>query len=219
MKPHAPLVGTMGLLFAVAGIGLLTGARSTAEDLKARVTLGTPKKQATFGVGFDTTDCHLALGFSPDEKVLASGSGDTTVKLWSVAAAEKSGTAANASKKAAVQKEKKNLIGTWKLVSCEAEGEEVPETILKVEVVRWRITENSVEWTVEKEQKGEDKYTLDPTTRPKRIDLMDKEGRSTPGIYSLEGDTLKVCMNEGGKERPKEFASQPNTRLSVWVFK
>jgi uncharacterized protein (TIGR03067 family) len=160
MKPHTPLFGTMGILFAVAGIGLLAGSE-----------------------------------------------------------AKESGIPATDAKEAAIRKEKKNLIGTWKAVSCEAGGEKVPEKILKGEVVRWRITENSVEWTVEKEQMGKDKYSLDPTTKPKRIDLMDKEGRHTPGIYSLDGDTLKVCLNEASKERPKEFASKLNTHLSVWVFK
>jgi uncharacterized protein (TIGR03067 family) len=104
-------------------------------------------------------------------------------------------------------------------VSCEAEGENVPEKILKGEVVRWTITEKAITSTVDGEGKGEDKYTLDPTARPKAIDLTDKEGRRTPGIYSLDGDTLKVCLNEGSKERPQVFASKPDTHLSVWVFK
>jgi uncharacterized protein (TIGR03067 family) len=72
---------------------------------------------------------------------------------------------------------------------------------------------------VDNEGKGEDKYTLDPTTSPKAIDLTDKAGHRTPGIYLLEVDTLKVCRNEGGKERPKKFVSRPNTHLSAWVFK
>jgi uncharacterized protein (TIGR03067 family) len=122
-------------------------------------------------------------------------------------------------KEAAIKKEKGKLIGVWKLVLCEAEGERVPEKILKGEVVRWAITEKSITSTVDGQGKGEDKYTLDPTARPKAIDLTDKEGRPTPGIYSLDDDTLKVCLNEGSGERPKVFAGKPNTHLSVWVFK
>jgi uncharacterized protein (TIGR03067 family) len=129
------------------------------------------------------------------------------------------GMGADDSKDAAIKKEKGNLVGTWKLVSCEAEGEEVPEKVLKGEVVRWRISESTIISSVDTEGKGEDKYALDLTTSPKAIDLTDKEGRRTPGIYLLEGDKLKVCLNEGGKERPKEFASKPGTHLSVWVFK
>lgn len=130
-----------------------------------------------------------------------------------------SGGVADDAKDAAIRKEKKNFVGTWKLVSCEAEGEKTPEEILKGEVVRWRITDDTIFSTVENENIGEDKYALDPSASPKTIDLADKEGRRTPGIYLLEGDTLKVCMNEGSKDRPKEFASRPDTHLTVWVFK
>jgi uncharacterized protein (TIGR03067 family) len=129
------------------------------------------------------------------------------------------GMGSDDTKDAAIKKGRRNLVGTWKLASCEAEGKKVPDEILKGEVVRWRINESTIISTVDGEGKGEDKYTLDPTTSPKAIDLTDKEGRRTPGIYLLEGDTLKVCLNEGGKERPREFASKPGTHLSVWVFK
>jgi uncharacterized protein (TIGR03067 family) len=122
-------------------------------------------------------------------------------------------------KEAAIKKEKEKLIGVWKLVSCGAQGERVPEKILKGEVVRWAITEKTITSTVGGQGKGEDKYTLDPTAHPKAIDLTDREGRRTPGIYSLDDDTLKVCLNEGGEERPKVFASKPDTHLSVWVFR
>jgi uncharacterized protein (TIGR03067 family) len=120
---------------------------------------------------------------------------------------------------AAIKKEKTNLVGTWKLVACEAEGEKVPNEILKGEVVRWKIAESMITSTVNSEVKEEDKYSLNPMTRPGAIDLTDKEGHRTPGIYLLEGHTLKICLNEGGKDRPKEFASRPDTHLSVWAFK
>jgi uncharacterized protein (TIGR03067 family) len=119
----------------------------------------------------------------------------------------------------AVKQEKKNLTAVWKLVSSETKGEKVPERILKGEVVRWTITDSTIAVTVEKESKGEDKYRLDPTASPKTIELKDKDGHRTPGIYSLDGDTLKVCIDEGSEERPKVFASKPDTQLSVLTFK
>jgi uncharacterized protein (TIGR03067 family) len=187
------------------------------SGIKADKGMGTVRLwDVTTGQQKATLEPHgpfvTAVVFSPDGMTLASGSGDTTVKLWSV-------PASNDAKEGEIRKEKEKLIGVWKLVSCEAEGESVPEKILKGEVVRWAITESAITSTVDGEGKDADKYTLDPTTRPKAIDLTDKECRRTPGIYSLDGHTLKVCLNEGGKERPKVFASRLNTHLSVWVFK
>ncbi len=111
------------------------------------------------------------------------------------------------------------MIGVWKLVSCEGEGKKVPEEILKGETVRWTITATTIAWTAGKDDEGKDKYTLDPTTNPKAIDLTDNDGHHAPGIYSLCGDNLKVCIDEGSDGRPRVFATKPDTRLSVWVFK
>ena len=53
-------------------------------------------------------------------------------------------------------------------------------------------------------------YTLDPSTTPKSID-MTTGGRTKPGIYDLQGDTLRLCMSENTDERPTAFDSQPNS--------
>ena len=163
------------------------------------------------------------FGFFAALAIVCVASGQDKEKITehkrSIPAAKNSATAATDAHEEAVRREKKNLIGVWKLVSCETEYGKVPEAILKGEVVRWTITDSTIASTVEKEDKGEDKYTLDPTTNPKAIDLIDKQGHRTPGIYSLDDDTLKVCIDEGSEERPKVFASKPDTHLSVSVFK
>jgi hypothetical protein len=52
--------------------------------------------------------------------------------------------------------------------------------------------------------------TLDPARRPKEMDAkepsMNPGGRVYQGIYQLDGDTLKICMAVGVKERPGQFA-------------
>jgi uncharacterized protein (TIGR03067 family) len=55
-------------------------------------------------------------------------------------------------------------------------------------------------------------YKLDPTKRPKTIDVTfvqgPNKGKTQQGIYSLAGDTLTICGAEPGSERPTEFASR-----------
>ncbi len=67
------------------------------------------------------------------------------------------------------------------------------------------------------------KVTLDPSAKPPAIDLV-----STPrpsgktftqkGIYEWDGKSLRMCFDNTGKERPKEFRSpdgQDNICVSV----
>jgi hypothetical protein len=70
----------------------------------------------------------------------------------------------NKNRETAIKPEQKCLIGVWKLVSCEGEGNKMPEEILKGETVRWTITATTIAWTVGKDDEGKDKYALDPTT-------------------------------------------------------
>jgi uncharacterized protein (TIGR03067 family) len=55
-------------------------------------------------------------------------------------------------------------------------------------------------------------YTLDPAKKPKQIDLVIAEGRAVKGIYLLDGDTLKLCVEkEPGGGRPARFGPTAGT--------
>jgi uncharacterized protein (TIGR03067 family) len=111
-------------------------------------------------------------------------------------------------------KELNALQGVWKIVSVERDGEvtEFPEKPL-----RWVIKGNQIRYA----GKPLAELTLAPATTPKNFDLTFlKPKRTCEGIYVIEGDTLKVCVNrqaEGVKERPLEFATRgkPDWRLLV----
>jgi uncharacterized protein (TIGR03067 family) len=59
-------------------------------------------------------------------------------------------------------------------------------------------------------------YKLDPTAKPKGIDL------SSPalGIYELDGDTLKLCLSQGPSQaRPTEFKADGKRGVLVITLK
>lgn len=39
------------------------------------------------------------------------------------------------------------------------------------------------------------------------------------GIYALDGDDLKTCFDNDGKEQPSEFATKEGSRLVLMVFR
>src|SRR5215467_12354540 len=102
----------------------------------------------------------------------------------------------------------KKIQGTWKFVSQEIDGKALP----KEEVAKHTITFAGDKWTVRSEgkvvQAGTHKF--DPTKKPAQVDAAVTEGEDKGstmlGIYELKGDTIKVCFDPKGKERPKEFS-------------
>jgi uncharacterized protein (TIGR03067 family) len=119
----------------------------------------------------------------------------------------------------AAKAEAKNLLGAWVVVSCETDGETVPERILRGEVVRFIIGADTITVKVEDQVKEEDRYTLDPRAKPAAIDLTDKAGRKALGIYALEGERLRICWTERGKARPTAFATRPGSGFDLFVLK
>lgn len=117
-------------------------------------------------------------------------------------------------------KELKKLDGTYVMVSGEDKGEKLPEKIVK-----------SAKLTIEGDKHtvhvGEETiigtHKLAPTKKPKEIDAMDTEGpfkgKTTLGIYKLEGDEFTVCFAPPDKDRPKEFTSKSGTGAFVHVWK
>ena len=47
----------------------------------------------------------------------------------------------------------------------------------------------------------------------------DKKGDIMQGIYALDGDSLKICLDTEGQERPKEFKTAPKSGHLLYVLK
>jgi uncharacterized protein (TIGR03067 family) len=121
------------------------------------------------------------------------------------------------------KKEKEKLQGAWRAESAEQGGKvqaDANEHLLVFEGDNFSIKRGDQVII-----KGT--FTLDPSKKPKAIDMKITEGRreedkdkTVHGIYELEKDTLKWCTAEpGNKERPKEFATKEGTRLLFVTLK
>jgi uncharacterized protein (TIGR03067 family) len=138
--------------------------------------------------------------------------------------------AADGPKEESVQKEKEKLQGLWGVDHDEHGGIPNPQKGVPVfEVTRERfdfyLLEKQGERIVKKA--GSEKqatYTLDPTKKPKTIDVTFRtgsdKGKTLRGIYELDGDDLKVAFRfPPEKERPTEFSSEKDDSVQVFFLK
>ncbi len=119
----------------------------------------------------------------------------------------------------ALKKEVAKLQGTWSVVSSERGGDKAPEDKIKMVKLTFqkdKLIAHQADKTIEMS------YTLDPSKNPKTIDItyLDGElkGESHLGIYSLDGDTLKICMHRG-TTRPMEFETKQDPQRHLIVLK
>jgi len=113
------------------------------------------------------------------------------------------------------ERDQKRIQGTWQAVSGEVAGQNLPKQ--RVEDLTIAFAGQKVTVTTSNGSR-ESTYRLDATKKPRAIDLTDENGRMAPGIYEFEGDTLRICVNQGGSERPTSFRTRPDTRLRLYVF-
>lgn len=119
-----------------------------------------------------------------------------------------------------VKKEVARFEGTWKFVSVEMEKMKLPEEALKhprlkIEGDKFTVSEENIS------QSGT--FKVDPSKKPKTIDVTftdgPEKGKTSLGIYELEGDTYKICVDPEGKSRPTEFAIKPGSGHILEVLK
>ena len=119
-------------------------------------------------------------------------------------------SAAGDDKDKAIKEDRKKYEGTWQVVSLEVDGKKTAEEDAKKITV---VNERDGKWAIEVEGKVVARGTseIDPTKKPKTVDLTvtegDNKGQAALGIYEFKDDTRKVCLAPAGKERPTEFTS------------
>lgn len=139
--------------------------------------------------------------------------------------------AADGPKAKAVTKEIKRLEGTWIVVSEEVNGRKLNEAEINAQSNEPMV----IKGNTLREFKGDgatlnSEFKIDPTAKPKTLDLAvisatgdlkKYEGKRSRAIYKLDGDRLKVCWTLFAveRERPKEFATKPDSGLLLSVYK
>jgi uncharacterized protein (TIGR03067 family) len=109
--------------------------------------------------------------------------------------------------------------GTWKLESVQVG----PHTLVEP-YKDWTFNIKGDKLTIKVGDRVRSEYTIkiDPDKKPKTIDLTRKVGDQTLtelGIYELDGDTWKMCNDEGGEMRPSEYGTKEGTRLELIMMK
>lgn len=125
-------------------------------------------------------------------------------------------TAAPTPKEKDKAKDEDAIQGTWKIESFDlggAQGGPPPGEVEKIRMTFKKDGKLAMSRGQGDDREGE--YKLDASAKPKAIDLI-AEGRTSLGIYELDGDTLKLCIAEGqNATRPEEMKPDGNRQAVV----
>jgi uncharacterized protein (TIGR03067 family) len=116
-----------------------------------------------------------------------------------------------------IKKDTAALQGTWLLESAERRGGQTfPQKF--VENFKFIFDGNKLT-IVMPGSELKSTYTLDPTKKPKHIDVKTGNGIVSPAIYSIEKDTLKVVLDEEDKTRATGFVTKKGSTHMSFTFK
>jgi uncharacterized protein (TIGR03067 family) len=140
---------------------------------------------------------------------------------WLVVAVAVCLLAAEDSRDKAIKRDLERLQGTYKMAALEVDGKLVPEDKLKSSTLtikgeRYIIKVN--------DQTFETQMILDPTQKPKTIDMKFLDGankdKAALGIYKIDGDKFIMCRAlNPGQNRPQDFGTWPNTNTFLVTWK
>jgi uncharacterized protein (TIGR03067 family) len=113
------------------------------------------------------------------------------------------------------------LLGTWRFTSGQEDGkavaaDRVRDDVLVVDKDRMTIRnpDRKETWVVA--------YRANTSVRPHTLGMKVIEGRGkgeeAAGIYTIEGDTLKIAYAIGTREPPRDFTTRAGEKVSQHSF-
>src|SRR5258705_6089102 len=114
-----------------------------------------------------------------------------------------------------------DLEGSWSCLSAMVDGKALPaETTALLHLT---LTQNRYKTEKGSEVLFDSTYTVDASKNPKQINMIGTEGalagKEAQGIYSLEGDILRICYVMPGLPRPETFESPASSKAFLVTWK
>jgi uncharacterized protein (TIGR03067 family) len=109
--------------------------------------------------------------------------------------------------------------GAWKPIAVELAGQPWSEETLRT----LRLIVKNETYTVKVgEVSDSGTLKLDSSKSPRTMDIVGTQGPNKgmtfPAIYELKDETLRICYDLSGKERPTEFKTAKDTQLFLVTY-
>jgi uncharacterized protein (TIGR03067 family) len=117
-------------------------------------------------------------------------------------------------------KDEGTIQGAWLPSMAELAGKMFPDEVRKT--IKLVIKDDKYTVTVGKKV-DQGTVKLNKAAKPKALDITGTEGpnkgKTILAIYERNGDTLRVCYDLSGKNRPTEFKTKEGTQLFLVTYK
>jgi uncharacterized protein (TIGR03067 family) len=113
-----------------------------------------------------------------------------------------------------------DLGGKWKVVRLEFRG--IARDSSEVDRIKVHFTGERMIVRLDHDA-TEAFYRVDPSHRPRHIDVSHTDGpdrgHTFQGIYALDRDELRMCMDEGARKRPTDFVSAAGASITLIILR
>lgn len=120
------------------------------------------------------------------------------------------------------------LMDPWRVVGFEEGGKKrliskgeltITDTQFTINLVTY--TKAGLQFDGRFEYQSPREYSVNPNKNPKELNFYSGTGKGIPsqrGIYAIERDTLKICLDKNGNKRPAEFKTQPGNNNEIMII-